>query len=165
MYVEPVGASERRVAKQEDGKTMWYLVNIHTRTRKKVLPRDLVNVPLLVILLDQGSIGAAGTGYSDYLFKMVLMKFEKIHRLIRDIKLALAHSCGGVLMKAQVYSSSLWNCHLKPFGSGHFGTLMERALNVFCSRNTVVSPLFQKYVRRIAKELGMPCATREEEDS
>ena len=70
---------------------MWYLVNIHTRTKKKVLPRDLVDVPLLVILLDQGSIGAAGTGYSDYLFKMVLMKFEKIHRLMRDIKLALQH--------------------------------------------------------------------------
>ena len=164
VHVGAVGPSEVRVSREEHGKTMSYLVDRRAKTCKQVLPPSLVNVPLLVILYDQGSIGAAGTGFSDYLFKMVLMKFEKIHRLIRDIKLALLHSCGGVLLKAQVYSSSLWNCHQKPFGSGHFGTVLQRALNVFLTQNTVDSAIFQKYLPRIARELGMPCTTREEQE-
>jgi len=68
-------------------------------------------------------------------------------------------------MKAQVSSSSLLIFHLKPFGSGHFGTVLQRALNVFVMRDTVDSPLFQKYLLRIAKELDMPCTTRTEQDS
>ena len=63
VHVGAVGPSEVRVCRQEHGKTMCYLVNIQTKTRKQVLPRDLVDVPLLVVLLDQGSIGAAGTGF------------------------------------------------------------------------------------------------------
>ena len=112
VHVEPVEKSEVRVSRQEHGKTMSYIIDPEAKTKKQVLPPDLVNVPLLVVLLDQGSVGAAGTGFTDFLSKNVLFKFEKIHRLIRDIKLSLLHSCGGVLMKAQVYSSSLWNCHL-----------------------------------------------------
>jgi hypothetical protein len=164
VHVRAVGPNEWRVNKQENGKTMSYIVDTVAATSKQVLPPDLVNVPLLVILLDQGSIGAAGTGFSDYAFKMVLMKFEKIHRLIRDIKLSLLHSCGGVLTKAQVYSSSLWNCHQKPFASGYFGTQLQRALNVFAMRHTVDSLLFQKYLPRIAKEQGVSFTTRAEQD-
>ena len=92
------------------------------------------------------------------------MKFEKIHRLIRDIKLSLQHSCGGVLLKAQVYSSNLWNYHNKPFGSGHFGVAMQRAMHVFGARNGGHSPRFQKYLPRIYKELGRPRTTLEEQE-
>ena len=165
VHVGAVSPSEVRVCRREHGKTLCYLVDVEAETSKQVLPPDLIDVPLLVVLLDQGSIGAAGTGFSDYLFKMVLMKFEKIHRLIRDIKLSLQHSCGGVLLKAQVYSSNLWNCHQKPFGPGHLGVVLQRALNVFVMRNTVDSTLFQKYLPRIAKEVDMPCVTRAEQDS
>ena len=122
--------TEVRVERDENGKCMVYIVNTEAATMKQVIPCDLEDVPLLVLLLDQGSIGAAGVGFTDHLGKLVLVKFEKIHRLIRDIKLALQHCCGGVLLKAQVYSSNLWNYHQKPFGSGHFGTVMDRALNV-----------------------------------
>ena len=151
--------------KIENGKTITDIVNTESRTYKRAVPTDLEDVPLLVLLLDQGSIGAAGTGFTDFLGKFILMKFEKIHRLIRDIKLALLHSCGGVLLKAQVFSSNLWNYHSKPFGSGHFGVVLQRALNVFSVRNTVDSPRFQKYLPRISKELDMQMTTREDQEN
>ena len=147
----------------ENGKPITYIVNPETITCKRALPNYIEDVPLLVLLLDQGSIGAAGTGFTDFLGKFILMKFEKIHRLIRDIKLALSHSCGGVLLKAQVFSSNLWNYHHKPFGSGPFGVVMQRALNVFSLRINIDSPLFQKYVHRIAREMNMPMTTRNEQ--
>ena len=57
VHVGAVGPSEVRVSRQENGKTMCYIVDVEAETSKQVLPPDLVNVPLLVILLDQGSIG------------------------------------------------------------------------------------------------------------
>jgi hypothetical protein len=114
-HTDAVRSSERRV-KGPDNVT--YIVDLDTGTMKPVLPLGLNDVPLLVLLYDQGAIGAAGSGFTDHLGKIILMKFEKIHRLIRDLKLSMQHSCGGVLLKAQVYSSNLWNYHNKPFGSG-----------------------------------------------
>ncbi len=165
VYTDPVGPSEARVVRVQGGKNMCYIVDVVAQTHRRVLPPDLVDVPLLVLLYDQCSVGSAGDGFTDHLGKMMLMKYEKIHRLIRDLKMSLQHSCGGVLLKAQVYSSSLWNYHSKPFGSGYFGTQMQRALNVFLLRNTVDSPRFQKYLPRMSKELNMPCRTREEQEA
>jgi hypothetical protein len=88
---------------------------------------------------------------------------RKNHRLIRDIKGPLSKCCGGAPLKAQVFSSYLWNVHSKPFGSGFFGTVLERALNIFAATHHIYSPLFQKYVARIASEWGMPFTTSEEQ--
>ena len=87
----------------------------------------------------------------------------KIHRLIRDIKGPLEHSCNGVLLKAQVLSSYIWSVHNKPFGTGLFGTVKELALDGFLSRHTINSPLFQKYLARIGQELDMPTGTEKEQ--
>ena len=70
---------------------------------------------------------------------------------------------GGAPLKAQVYSSYLWNVQSKPFGSGFFGTQLERALNLFPLRNTVHSHRFQKYLPLIAVEWGMPYTTEDEQ--
>ena len=95
---------ERRVVDVlEDGTKVAYVDNNLTAERTLVLPEGLVFVPFL-LLLDQGSVGSAGSGFVDHLGKMILMKWEKIHRLINDIKGPLRRCCGGAPLKAQVYS-------------------------------------------------------------
>jgi len=95
--------------------------------------------------------------------KLIVFKWEKIHRLIRDIKGPIGKSCGGVFLKSQVYSSYVWNLGQKPFGSGFWGTVLERALDVFAHCNTIDSARFQKYLPQLATEFSMPSTTRDEQ--
>ena len=163
--LEPAAEGEVRVVVSSPAGNVAYLVNRAEGTQRRVLPEGLVDIPLLVLLLDQGSIGSAGSGFTDHLQKLILMKWEKIHRLIRDIKLPFLKSCKGAPLKAQVYSSYLWNISSKPFGSGFFGTVMQRALNVFPLNNTIRSARFQKYLHRLSIAWNMPQTTdREQQD-
>jgi len=68
---------ERRVTIEEEGVNVAYIVDKVKRTMKRVLPQGLEVVPLLILLLDQGSVGAAGSGFCDHLGKLILMKWEK----------------------------------------------------------------------------------------
>ena len=161
----PVGEHERRVVVVRGEERKAFIVNTETRTQKSVLPDGLQDVPLLVLLLDQGSIGCASSGFVDHMDKMVLIRFEKIHRLIRDIKGPLSKCCNGAALKAQVYSSYIWNLQTKPWGSGWFGTVLQRALRIFDVTTNVQSAIFQKYLPRIAEELRKPYTTLEEQQA
>jgi hypothetical protein len=69
-WLRPVlSEDERRVVAIEYGRRVAYIVDIAARTKRRILPVGLVHVPLLVVLLDQGSIGAAGSGWVDHLEK------------------------------------------------------------------------------------------------
>ena len=60
-HLEAVASvDERRVVVQRDGVNIAFLVNKCTKRMKRVLPDGLSDVPLLVLLLDQSSVGAAG---------------------------------------------------------------------------------------------------------
>ena len=85
---------------------------------RPVLPDGLQAVPLAVFMLDQGAIGCAASGFVDHMGKMIVIRYEKVHRLIRDIKGPLAKCCKGACLKAQVFSSYIWNLASKPWGSG-----------------------------------------------
>ena len=64
-----------------------YIVDRAGGTQKQVLPPDFVDAPLLVLIMDQGSIGTAAAGFTDqYLHCLILYRWDTIHRLIRDIK-------------------------------------------------------------------------------
>ena len=77
-------------------------------------------VNLLVLGLDQGSVGSAGAAFLDHIGAMVHTKWDKFHRCIRDIKLGMSYD--NVFLKTQLYTSYLWGINYKPFGTGLFGT-------------------------------------------
>ena len=155
-----VGEHEKRVVRDEDGLQVAYVVDTVARTCKRVLPRGLNDAPLLVLQLDQGSINGAATGFLEHKSKLVFMKWEKVHRVIRDLKGPLSKCCGGTLLKTQVWTSYLWNLGTKPFGSGFWGTVLQRAVQLFSSTVTIDSPIFQKYVKAIGDEFNMPYTTQ-----
>ena len=119
---------------------------------------------MLILGLDEGSIGAAGVAFSAFHLKhTVWARFDKIHRLIRDMKLAEADCCGKLFVKAKLWSNYLYGLNNRPFGSGANHPAKQRMLEVFGQSETIDSPCFQKYMAEAAKEFGMPCDTTEEQ--
>jgi len=164
-HVEPAGEGQRRVVVPRNGVPTAFMVNPLTRTMVPVLADGVQDVALLVLVLDQGSIGCAAAGFMDHMRKTVLIRFEKIHRLIRDLRGPMGKCCKGSLTKAAVFSSYIWNLSAKPWGSGWFGTVLQRALNIWCMNTDVHNARFQKYLPRIAEELGRPYTTLEEQQA
>ena len=76
-------------------------MNTKTKTMVETLPPAVNDVPLLVLGYDQGSVGTAGLAFAVYvLFAMVWARFCVIHRMIRDIKLAMDHCLQSIFLKA-----------------------------------------------------------------
>ena len=67
-------------------------------------------INLLALGLDQGSIGAAGSAFSDFVEALAHCKWDKFHRVIRDINLAVEHSCNGLFLRHPVV-------HVVPLGN------------------------------------------------
>ena len=90
----------------EGTRTTAMLVHTAAGAATPCLPAPLEVGPLLVVGLDQGSIGAAGMAFaSNALGMMIHVKFDKFHRLVRDVELSLKHAVGGVFLKCQLCSS------------------------------------------------------------
>ena len=165
VNIAPVQEGQKRVVLRGEDVDTAVMVDVESQRCIRVLPQDLHDVPLLVLVMDQGSVGAAQYGFSKHLRMMLYTRWDELHRIIRDIKQSLTHACGGVFLKAQVFSSFLWCVHSRPFGTGQFHTLLQRGLNIFLYNNPDRhSARFQKYVHQIGRELGMPTSTVEEQD-
>ena len=86
---------------------------------------------LLTCGLDQGSSGAAGMAYIMFALDMLAwVSFDKIHRLVRDLKGSVLHAAGGVFLKAQLYSNHIWSVNFRPWGTGLFASVKKRWLNL-----------------------------------
>ena len=159
--VRPLEENEVRYVEEHDGENYAYIYSKTDNTKKRVLPEVLPdNVPLCAIGLDQGSIGAAGIAFVLLILRLnIWPKFDKVHRVIRDISLSLKHCWNGIFLLAQLFSAYIFELNYKPFNSGEFFDQKKTLLNAFVSLHTVNSELFQKYCDRIAADLGMPCGT------
>ncbi len=166
VYAQPVQENEVRVvqANPHPAASRVLIVNTQTGTTTQALPDDIEDVSLLVLGLDQGSIGTSGAAYMDHVGSMVHCKFDKFHRIIRDVKLALEHACEGIFLKAQVFSTYIWSVNAKPFGTGAFGTQKKWLLDTFLAMHDCDSDVFKKYACKIAEDFGMPSPAASRED-
>ena len=118
--------------------------------------------PLLVLGLDQGSIGSAGVAFVQH-DTLIQPRFDKIHRSIRDVKLALTHCMRGLFMKTQLHSAYIYALNYKPFNEGGFSQAKKGLLNAFLEiQDHTTCPLWPKYADHIRKETGMTHATDEQ---
>ena len=130
--VRPVKANERRAVVHEGGRDLHVIVNNDTGLHVPVVPLEVHDIKLLSLMLDQGSIGTAGVAFAAfYLNKLVAPKFDKIHRLIRDLKGAEQDCLGGIFNKTKLWSSYLLGLNNRPFNSGANATLKRRMLELF----------------------------------
>ena len=124
VIVHAVEPEEVRIAVEGDA---WH-INRTIGDCRPVLPRQTLastqGFKLLMLSLDQGSIGAAAAAVadSDDLRAMVHAKWDKYHRVVRDIRLSTTHCCHGIFLKTQVFTSYIWSLNQKLFGTGFFLT-------------------------------------------
>lgn len=126
------------------------------RTRVPVLPEEpewWKSVPLLVLGLDQGSIGTAGMAFA-MSNNMIHVKFDKIHRAIRDFKNSINHCCRGLFLKTQLHTAYIFSLNHKPFGSGGFFGQKVSMMTIFLQTNDISSPLWEEFREQIRVDLG-----------
>ena len=153
--VRPTTPNERR-----EGNT---IVDNDSGERSEVLPLAITRCRLLVLMLDMGSIGTAGVAFAAFkLHKTIWGKWDKIHRLIRDCKLAETHCMQGIFTKTKLWSAYLFGLNNRPFGSGANHPLKQRILELVELTESIDSATFLKYLTRFSRVFNMPCDTRRE---
>ncbi len=121
------------------------------------------DVPLLVLCLDQGSPGFAGVHFAVSRLKVNVFAFpDAFHRGPNDVKDATRNSCGGVLRRAMLHGTFLFNLNYGPFGSGAWFREKRAVLNAFLAEESPSSAIFLDFAERIGDDLELPTATAED---
>ena len=138
------------------GNSFEVVENEKNNTSLAILPQQKAwwqNVPLLVLSLDQGPVGTAGMAFALQGHR-IHVRFDKIHRCIRDYKLAIGRAMGGIFLKTQLHSSYIFGLNYKPFGSGLYSSQKQTMMASFCESQTILSDLWQEFRERIAFDAG-----------
>ena len=67
-----------------------------------------------------------------------------------------------IFMVCKMWSAYLYGMNNRPFNSGANFTNKKRLLEIFSQTSDIESPVFRKYLHRIAKDWKMPCDSRAE---
>ena len=160
-HVRPVEQGESRRTVSDASGDHVYIRNLETGEEKRVLPAGLLKVKMALLQLDQGSIGCAGVAFFEYFLGwLITAKFDKIHRCIRDLK--GAGQAVPIFVKTKLWSSYLFSLNKRPFGSGAHGTAKTRLVETFRAHVDIHSPVFIKYLPRLATQWQMPMETEDE---
>ena len=111
------------------------------------------SVPILALSLDQGPIGTAGMAFALQGHR-IHVRFDQIHRCIRDYKLALGRALGGIFLKTQLHSSYIFGLNYKPFNTGLFHEQKKTMLESFLENQSIDGDLWQEFRERIAFDAG-----------
>ena len=165
--VRPVGSNEERATVRGEHQDVSYIVNKTSRALTPILPVAKVIVRLLTLGLDQGSVGLGGSSFAQFHMRyMIFAKFDKIHRLVRDIKFAENGCCKKIFTKAKLWSAYLFSLNKRPFGSGANTTMKQRLMWIFQQRVCdTYHAVFQKYLPKLGKMWNMPYTTVEEQQA
>jgi hypothetical protein len=87
----------------------------------------------------------------------IFVVWDKIHRLIRDIKLASEHTAGSDLYRALLHTSFVFSLNQRPFGSGEWFEKKKEILAHFIDTHTPESDFFRRFAPLIAGDMGIPC--------
>ena len=154
VIVTPVQAGQTRAVVPVGDGTARAFFKTEDGARTPVLPSSFASTQgtmpkQLVLGLDQGSKGAAGFAFGIFVLGInAYVRWDKFHRLIRDLKLCLEHCCGGLFLKTQLYSSYIWSVNYKPLPAlGNYGNVKKNILHAFLSpaRRMLLSDRFRKY--------------------
>ena len=153
VHIRPLQHDEQYVIESTDSIDIAYkITKDRTRCQKVLEDDELEDVKLLVLALDQGGPGCAGAAFAMFhLMMMFAVAFDKIHRLVRDLKLSVQRAAGGIFLKAQLYLNHVWSLNYKPWGTGVFSTAKRRMLDAFLKCCSYTDEIFYfKYGPKMA---------------
>ena len=116
-----------------------------------------IDLPLLVIAMDQGAVGASGLYFAIFhQGLMILARWDPFHRCINDVRVASSETDSGKLRQAMLQSSYIFALAYGPFGKGSWMETKKARLRYFISRTNYRHPFFRKWAPLVAKGLGYP---------
>ena len=101
--LRPVGENERRIDHDIDGKSVAFLVDKNTYSRRRIIADGLDRIPMAILGVDQCSVNKAGQHFMDSVGVFCFSYWDKIHRLIRDIMKALKKCQNGKFLAAKIH--------------------------------------------------------------
>ena len=122
-----------------DGRILYYIEEMGSRQdRTCVLPTSVQSVRSLLLCLDDGSVGAVGVAVAAFhLKKTFWINPDKMHRAIRNLKLAEGHCCNTLFENDKLWSAYLFGLNNRPIGSGAISSLGKDLLCIFQVSETV----------------------------
>jgi hypothetical protein len=118
----------------------------------------------ITLMMDSGGIGRAGVMYAKNELQLnVFAIWGKIHRAVRDVRLAADHSENGEIQRALLFMCHVWSLHSKPFGSGAWFEMLQACLEHFRATHTHRSTQFRYYGAKWAADLGFSPPTTDAE--
>lgn len=106
--------------------------------------------------MDSGSIGRAAANFAVNKVNLNLFViYDKIHRLIRDIKLSSEKTSSKELYKATLHTSFVFSLNQRPFGTGEWYEKKIEMLAHFMDCTTSDCPAFRRFAPLIARDLGV----------
>ena len=145
-----------------------YFVDLRTRARVLAVAtaQDLANLFQATVIIDSGSVGRVAGFFSMHKLGLnIFVLFDKIHRLIRDVKLAAEKSAGGVLYRALLHICFVFSLNQRPFCNGEWFSKKKEILAFFMDTNTSESPIFLAYADFIARDMGRVCDSDEDREA
>lgn len=127
MTFKPSGNLQLALKPFKKGDARWFspgMCHVRFNQQDEVIDCELkVNdpresPPLLVALMDQGPVNMALCAFLASEGFLIHPTWDKIHRLVRDFKLAQEGSKSKCLVKALLGSTYLFSVNYKPFGAG-----------------------------------------------
>jgi len=155
-----VSGDDQRSTRIEDNNAVAYVFNRATKQRRHVFPPAMTSEELemlhqLTVAMDSGSTGRAGGMFAVHKLEMnVFVVYDKIHRLIRDVKLAAEKAAGGALYRALLHVCFVFSLNQRPFGSGEWFHKKQELLAFFMETTTPDDPIFRNFADHIASDRG-----------
>ena len=129
-------------------------VKVHTAYISKadgstvpVLPEEPawhIQQPILTVSTDQDAVNTAGFAFL-LPTHMLHVRCDKIHRAIRDYKLAIGHAAEGLFLKTQLHSGYIFSINYKPFNKGNFFEQKKEMIEHFLSVELLVLCFSSKF--------------------
>ena len=95
----------------------------------------LAEIPVMKVIMDQGKIGTAAAAFCRTLGLLVRFDYDKIHRLLRDLK-----SMSWQFQQVVLMTTYMWGINYKPFRSGAHYDEKCCAMDGFFEANTYSEP-------------------------
>jgi len=128
------------------------------REAKNAVPRGILlgDLAQLTACLDSGSVGRAGMSFAkNKLGLNVFVKWDKFHRLVRDLKLASEKACGGQMYRALLHMTFVMSLNSRPFGSGEWYFKKQEILAHYIDTHNSESESFVAFAHLIAVDHDM----------
>ena len=146
VHARPVDPGEKRVIVRGIAILCTVVLGVVTATVKE-LPTDIssLSLPLLVLTMDQGGIGAGGVYFGMGFKKLMLsVRWDRYHRGVNDLKLSCQHAAKGMFRRVMLLSTFVYNLNYGPFGKGAFFQDKKAYANSNCGPTRVAPSSFDR---------------------